>query len=70
MSDRELRAVLRAWREGPDDETLAAALAAPRRAREDLPWDLLAASPRWARVCTTNWGRTKAVPERGPQPRS
>ena len=45
--DRRLK-LERRWRANPaDDRTLEALLSDYRRARQDPPWDALAASPRW-----------------------
>lgn len=49
MSDAALREALASWRSSPTPESLQATLATHRRADAWLPWDLLAASPRWLR---------------------
>lgn len=49
MDDR-LRALARSYRAAPDEEGLRQVAAAYRRAGADLPWDLLAATPRWRRI--------------------
>jgi len=49
VSDRERRDAENAWRARRDDESLSRALVAYEREGRDLPWELLAASPRWRR---------------------
>lgn len=45
--DDEAREAERRWRASPDDASAERAAATLRRARRPVPWDLLAALPRW-----------------------
>lgn len=68
MTDDRLRRALRDWHAAPSDSArLAHALAVHDQAGVDPPWELLAASPEWAKVVgfARKWLRRPLGPEDG-----
>lgn len=65
--DDEAREAERRWRASPDDASAERAAATLRRARRPLPWDLIAALPRWQASLgiATRFAATPPRPEDG-----